>query len=130
MRLAAATLDRENLENDSVADPGGVKALVEEVLTTIEPPYSEDIIDEVCRAIESRPESLLRYQELASDLGVIVVNNWVGMGVARAIGREGNRRVKARSSLIDSYSKLPVPIPAFERTAGSRSLAIAAHRGR
>ena len=85
----------------------GVKALVEEVLTTIEPPYSEDIIDEVCRAIESRPEWLLRYQELASDLGVIVVNNWVGMGMARAIGREGNRRVKARSSLIDSYSKLP-----------------------
>ena len=30
----------------------GVKALVEEVLTTIKPPYSEDIVDEVCRAIE------------------------------------------------------------------------------
>jgi hypothetical protein len=84
----------------------GVKVLADEVLRTIQPPYSDDIIDDVFCAIEARPEWRRRYDELTTDLGTIVVNNWIGMWVSRAIGREGDRQVKARSSLIQSYSKL------------------------
>jgi hypothetical protein len=94
-----------NRENDGLRTQG-VKTLVEEVLRTIPTPHSEDIIDEVCLAIEASPHWLNRYRELCDELGVVVVNNWVGMWVARTVGREGDHQVKASSSLIESYSKL------------------------
>jgi hypothetical protein len=84
----------------------GVKELVEEVLNTINEPYSEDITDDVCRAIEGNPDWTGRYESLCTELGVVVVNNWIGMWTARAVGREGDHQVSATSTLIESYSKL------------------------
>ena len=58
------------------------------------------------QAIEASTAWHERYRALCGDLGVTVVNNWVGMWISRMIGRKGDHQVKAKSSLIESYSKL------------------------
>ena len=83
-----------------------VKTLVREILRTLDPPLSEDVIDEVFRAIEKNPRWHDRYLALRHDLGEDVVNQWVGLYIARATGREGKHQVKSSGSLIGSYSKL------------------------
>ncbi len=84
----------------------GVRSLVSDVLQTQPRPYSEDIIDEVCRAIESNRRWLAEYHRLCNELGVLVVNQWIGMWISRIVGRTGKGQVPARSGLIRSYSKL------------------------
>src|SRR4051794_15383528 len=81
----------------------GVRSLVEEVLCTLPQPYSEDVIDEVCLAIEGNPQWLTEYRALCNDLRVWVVNNWIGQWVSRAVGRTGDHQVAAQSSLIETY---------------------------
>lgn len=87
----------------------GVKKLVEEVLATLPQPHNEDVIDEVFRAIEGKPEWSLRYENLVRELGKIVVNTWAGWWIANSEGKSGARHIRARSSLIDSYSQLTRP---------------------
>ena len=53
----------------------GVRDLVADVLRSLPQPYSEDVTDEVCRAIEADPGFRRRYNELASELKDWVVNN-------------------------------------------------------
>jgi hypothetical protein len=84
----------------------GVKNLVEEILRTLRLPLSEDVIDEVFRGIEKNPQWHDRYLALCRDLGKDVVNQWAGLYIARATGREGKRQVKSSRSLIGSDSKL------------------------
>lgn len=83
-----------------------VEELVADVLPTIKHPYSEDVIDEVCNAIEANPEWLSRYRTLGETLTRDVVNNWIGQYVADAVSGRRLRQVTATSSLIGSYSKL------------------------
>lgn len=84
----------------------GVKTLVREILRTLAPPLSEDVIDEVFRAIERNPQWHDRYLALCHDLGKDVVNQWGGRYIAKAIGRERKHQVKSSGSLIGSYSQL------------------------
>lgn len=84
----------------------GVKTLVEEVLTSLPRPHTEDIIDEVFLTIEANPTWLAVYRGLCNDLGTTVVNQAVGLWIAKAVGRTGDHQVLARSTLAESYSKL------------------------
>ncbi len=85
----------------------GVELLVQEVLNSIPRPYSEDIIDEVCLAIESNPKWRQRYIELSDELRDWVVNNWIGQYVVQIVGRQSSGQVPSRNGLMSSYSKLP-----------------------
>jgi len=80
--------------------------LVAEVLRSISRPYSEDITDEVCIAIERNPRHLNLYNELVSYLRKWVVNNWIGVYTRQITGRHRGRQCRSQSSLIKSYSKL------------------------
>lgn len=85
----------------------GVKELVGEVLRTLPGPYGEDVIEDVCIAIESNPAWRRRYNELARDLRDWVVNNWIGMYVRDIAAMKSLRQVPAkRTGLVKSYRKL------------------------
>ena len=80
--------------------------LVSEVLDSIPVPYSEDITDEVCLAIEQRPEWRQCYDDLAQDLRAWVVNNWIGIYTCQLTGRTRGQQRLAKSVLIQTYSRL------------------------
>ena len=85
----------------------GVRILVQDVLKTFTEPYSEDVIDDVCWAIEHNPEWRSRYYELSEELTDWVVNNWIGQYTKELTGLNTLREVSAkRSKLIKSYTKL------------------------
>ena len=85
----------------------GVYLLVHDVLREMHEPYGEDIILEVCQAIESRPDWLLRYTELTEELRKWVVNNWIGQYTKEITGYRSMREVATKKSkLISSYTKL------------------------
>jgi hypothetical protein len=90
----------------------GVRALVADALDAIPKPYTEDVIDDVFHAIESRRDLLARYNKECERLGKMVVNTWGGYWTANFMDRIGERVVPARkSTLIGSYSKLDQPAP-------------------
>lgn len=85
----------------------GVYDLVQEVLQTMPKPYGEDVIEDVCLAIEKTPHWHQQYQKLGDTLSLWVVNNWIGQYVKRIVGMATIREVAAkRSSLITACSKL------------------------
>ena len=86
----------------------GVKALVQDVLATFSEPYGEDIILNVCLAIEKNDDWHRRYKELSNELSDGVVNQWIGRYVKAETGLESLREVsaKGKSKLIQSYTKL------------------------
>ncbi len=85
----------------------GVYELVQDVLRTLPMPYGEDIIEEVCLAIEGNPEWLQRYNELGRELRYWVVNNWIGQYTKILTGLKSIKQVPAkRSKIIKSYTKL------------------------
>lgn len=85
----------------------GVKALVREVLETLQAPYTQHVIDDVFYTIETNPTFLSRYRVLCDDLDKTVVNNWCGQWIAHALGKIGKVQVPSRrSTLIGSYSLL------------------------
>ena len=86
----------------------GVKLLVQDVLVTFSEPYGEDIILEVCQAIEKNADWYRRYQELSDDLSDGVVNQWIGRYVRAETGLETLLVVpaKGKSGLIKWYTKL------------------------
>lgn len=85
----------------------GVRILVQDVLQTFSEPYNEDVIDEVCLAIEVNPEWRRRYDELSDELRAWVVNNWIGQYTKEITGLNTVREVDAKKSkLIKNYTKL------------------------
>jgi len=85
----------------------GVYQLVQDVLSSISEPYGEDIIEDVCLAIERDTDWRQRYQELGADLSLWVVNNWIGQYTKQLTGLKSIRQVEAkRSHIIKSYTKL------------------------
>jgi len=85
----------------------GVYELVSEVLKTISSPYSEDVTEEVCLAIENKPVWKKRYDGLVIELGENVVNPYIGRYTKQITGLEVIREVNAkRSKIIKSYTKL------------------------
>lgn len=84
-----------------------VRALVREVLSTMQPPYSHHVIDEVFEAIESNRNWRQRYDSLCAKLGRDVVNNWGGRWIAITLEKSGEQQVTSKkSTLIGSYSIL------------------------
>lgn len=85
----------------------GVRDLVSDVLRTLPEPYGEDVIEDVCIAIDSNPAWRRRYDELARTLREWVVNNWIGMYVRDIAAMKALRQVTAkRTRLVKSYRKL------------------------
>jgi hypothetical protein len=85
----------------------GVELLVRDVMMTIREPYGEDVILDVCLAIENNPEWMRRYRGLGGELRLWVVNNWIGQYTKSITGMRSLKEVDTkRSSIIGSYTKL------------------------
>ena len=85
----------------------GVELLVGDVLRTFSEPYGEDIIEDVCLAIERNRDWRRRYNELGEELRDWVVNNWIGQYTKSITGLRSLREVDAkRSTIIKGYTKL------------------------
>ncbi len=86
----------------------GVKTLVQDVLAIMPKPYNEDIILDVCIAIEHNPEWRRRYDELCDNLRDSTVNTWIGQYVKDETGLSSLREVqsKGKCHIITSYTKL------------------------
>jgi len=86
----------------------GVKILVQDVLAIMPKPYGEDIILDVCMAIEHNPTWRRRYDELCDELRDAVVNSLIGQLVKEETGLVSLREVstKGKSHIIRSYTKL------------------------
>ena len=83
-----------------------MRDLVEEVLATLPRPLGEDVIDDVARAIESRPEWLRRYEEWDAEHHRHGPQQ-LGAAVSIALkGPEHIRRVGSRSNILNTYTKL------------------------
>lgn len=85
----------------------GVYELVRDVLNTFSQSYGEDIIEDVCLAIENNAVWLRRYNELGDELRNWVVNNWIGQYTKLITGFDSLQEVSARrSNIIKNYTKL------------------------
>lgn len=85
----------------------GVYELVSEVLETFSEPYGENIIEDVCLAIENRSSWLKQYDVLKVELSKDVVNNWIGRYTKQITGLKTVLEVDAkRSKIIGAYTKL------------------------
>jgi hypothetical protein len=74
----------------------GVRQLVGDVLNSFREPFGEDVIEDVCVAIESNPRWRNQYNELARVLRSWVVNNWIGMYVRDLTAMKALRQVPAK----------------------------------
>lgn len=86
----------------------GVKSLVHDVLAIFPKPYDEDIILDVCMAIEHNPVWRRRYDELCDDLRDSVVNPLIGQLVKDETGMISLHEVstKGKSHILRAYTKL------------------------
>ncbi len=86
----------------------GVKILVKEVLAIFSKPYGEDIILDVCMAIEHNPNWRRRYDELCDELRDALVNAEISQIVKEETGLIELRKVstKGKSHILKSYTKL------------------------
>lgn len=85
----------------------GVHDLVEDVIRSIPLPHTEDIIEEVFIRIENASAWKTRYDELVTELGRDVTNQWIGRYTKLETGYQTAKQVDAkRTHLTTSYSKL------------------------
>jgi hypothetical protein len=85
-----------------------VKILVQDVLHIISEPYDEDIIWDVCVAIENNRDWKRLYDELKDELTKDVVNNWIGKYTKDLTGLNTIRQINApeEGHIVGSYTKL------------------------
>ena len=87
-----------------------LKQLVNEILETLPKPHTQDVIEDVFVAIEHNAAWRKTYDELVYELGKASVNAWGGFWISHAEGRVGDeRQPAARTSLLESYSRLATP---------------------
>lgn len=87
-----------------------LKQLVDEVLDTLPKPHTEDVIEDVFVAIEKNPAWRGAYDRMVYESGKALVNSWAGFWISHAEKRVGDQReTAARSTLIESYSRLVKP---------------------
>lgn len=106
---AEATFVLRNIKGEELMGlkTQGVYELVRDVLKTFTEPYGEDVIEDVCLAIEENSEWRQRYEELSVELRAWVVNNWIGQYTKQITGMKTLREVVAkRSKLIKFHTKL------------------------
>lgn len=86
----------------------GVKILVQDVLAIFPQPYGEDIILDVCMAIEHNLVWRKRYDELCDELRDSVVNPLIAQLIKEETGMINLREVstKGKSHILRSYAKL------------------------
>lgn len=89
-----------------------LKQLANEVLDSLPTPHGESVIEEVFVAIEANPVWSKTYSDVSYLLGKPLTAAWTGFWVAHAEQRLGDQReAAARTSLIESFSKLGAPAP-------------------
>ena len=87
-----------------------LKQLVDTVLAQLPKPHTEDVIEDVFVAIEGNAEWRKSYDRMVYESGKPAVNAWASFWISHAEQRVGDQRESAaRSTLIDSYSKLVAP---------------------
>jgi hypothetical protein len=89
-----------------------LKQLVNEVLESLPLPHTEDVIEDVFLAIERNPAWHKTYEGMVYELGKPAANAWTGFWISHAENRVGDQReTAARTTLLESYSKLAAPAP-------------------
>ncbi len=84
-----------------------IRLFVEQVLRTLEQPWPPDITDQVCLAIEKKPDWLSYYKKLVEEFGELTVNSGIGYYVRDLTGMENTgHTATSKSQLIKSYSVL------------------------
>jgi hypothetical protein len=84
-----------------------IRDLVQEVLSTMKPPWPKGITDQVCIAIENNPEWLNTYYQLEGIHGRNTTNSNIGWYTRDITGlRNLHKTKKATSKLIKTYSEL------------------------
>jgi hypothetical protein len=84
-----------------------VQLLVQDVLNHIPEPYGEDVIRDVCFAIENNPGWIKTYNSLRSEMTYWVVNNWIGKYTKEITRMKTLRQVPLPGGhIIASYTKL------------------------
>ena len=85
-----------------------IKELVEDVLTRLPQPHTEDVIHDVFLYIEQDPTRFSKYNALLNKSRKDVVNRAIGRLVKQITGRSVLSRANSslQSTLIQRYSKL------------------------
>jgi len=87
-----------------------LKQLVDVVLAGLPKPHTENVIEDVFVAIEGNADWRKSYDRMVYESGKASVNAWMGFWISHAEQRVGDQReTAARSTLIESYSKLVKP---------------------
>jgi len=87
-----------------------LKQLIDSVLEQLPKPHTEDVIEDVFLAIEGNPQWRKTYDRMVYESGKPAVHAWAGFWISHSEQRVGDQReTAARSTLIESYSKLPTP---------------------
>lgn len=85
----------------------GVRDLVEDVLSSIPLPHTEDIIEDVFIRIENSPAWKTLYDKLLTELGRDLTHQWIGRYTKLLTDYQTGKHVAAkRTRLITAYSKL------------------------
>lgn len=93
--------------DDTGRNTDDVRDLVARALRTVAQPWPPDVTDQVCLAIERRPEWLAEYQRLVKELGQLSVNSSIGAHVKDLTNMENSgREATSKSHLIKGYSIL------------------------
>ena len=87
-----------------------LKQLVDQVLDRLPAPHTEDVVEDVFVAIEGDPVWRSTYDRMVYESGKALVTSWASFWISHAEKRTGEQReTAARSSLIESYSRLVTP---------------------
>ena len=87
-----------------------LKQLVDQVLDRLPEPHTEEVVEDVFLAIEGDPVWRSTYDRMVYESGKPLVTAWASFWISHAEKRTGEQReAAARSSLIESYSRLVTP---------------------
>lgn len=103
----AEDVDVDGGEGGSSRRTGDVRDLAARALRTVPQPWPPDVTDQVCLAIERRPEWLAEYRRLVKELGQLSVNTSLGAHVKDLTNMENSGHMgTSKSHLIKGYSIL------------------------
>jgi hypothetical protein len=89
-----------------------IKQLMDEALSSLPQPYTENVIEDVFYEIELNANWYKRYSDLCAEFGKNVTNSLGGYWIGRSLGKVGNRQTTSRrSKLIGAYSILDADAP-------------------
>jgi len=105
-----------------------LKQLVTEVLATNANPEAGDVIEEVFVAIEANPVWRKTYDEVSYADGKDMAAAWTGFWVAHLAQRVGDvRETAARSTLIESFTRLDAPAQERSKKLDEAEAVLAMH---